>query len=140
MFRKRNASVDDRHKILKKDEPSFEEFIEYLLVTEISSYDEHWKPISLLCNVCYFQYDFYLKFENFGPEFNELVTYLKTTKQLPTNYQIYYLNSQSKINNSSSLDIAKSYMNRLPKSKVKILYEKYKQDFKFFDYSLNDFL
>ena len=46
-------------------EPSFVEFVEYLVETPIDKYDEHWRPIFLLCPPCHFNFDVIVKMETF---------------------------------------------------------------------------
>ena len=46
-------------------EPSFVEFVEYLVETPIDKYDEHWRPIHLLCPPCHFNFDVIVKMETF---------------------------------------------------------------------------
>ena len=48
--------------------PSWWEFVQYVLHTSPSSYDEHWKPSSLYCSVCSFPYNNILHFETIVTE------------------------------------------------------------------------
>ena len=48
-----------------RKEPSFVEFVEYLVETPIDKYDEHWRPIHLLCPPCHFNFDVIVKMETF---------------------------------------------------------------------------
>ena len=51
--------------LFKKKEPSFVEFVEYLIETPLDKYDEHWKPIFVLCPPCHFNFDIIVKMETF---------------------------------------------------------------------------
>ena len=65
-----------------RKEPSFVEFVEYLVRdknilkimenifpkkvgTPVSKYDEHWRPMFLLCPPCHFKFDVIVKMETF---------------------------------------------------------------------------
>ena len=51
--------------LFEKKEPSFVEFVEYLIETPLDKYDEHWKPIFVLCPPCHFNFDIIVKMETF---------------------------------------------------------------------------
>ncbi|ODM96899.1 Carbohydrate sulfotransferase 8 [Orchesella cincta] len=51
-----------------RKEPTWNEFIAYLLKTPVSRYDEHWMPITKLCSPCNVQFDYIIKMENFEKE------------------------------------------------------------------------
>ena len=40
-----------------KERPTFPQFVDYLLVTEISEYNDHWIPYWLHCKICWMEYD-----------------------------------------------------------------------------------
>ena len=43
--------------------PTFPEFIDYVLNTEVESYNEHWVPYYLLCTPCHLNYTIIAKTE-----------------------------------------------------------------------------
>ena len=45
-----------------KERPTFPQFIDYLLVTDISEYNDHWIPYWLHCKICWIEYDIIGKF------------------------------------------------------------------------------
>ena len=38
--------------------PTFEQFVDYLLRTDVSEYNDHWIPIWLHCRICLMEFDF----------------------------------------------------------------------------------
>ena len=54
-----------KNPLFMKKEPSFVEFVEYLIKTPVTKYDEHWKPQFLLCPPCHFKFDVIVKMETF---------------------------------------------------------------------------
>ena len=54
-----------KNPLFMRKEPSFVEFVEYLVETPIDKYDEHWRPIHLLCPPCHFNFDVIVKMETF---------------------------------------------------------------------------
>lgn len=122
-----------------KKEPTFVEFIDYLIGTDINSYDEHWKPIWLYCSVCEFTYDYIIKYEHFEDEINYFIDHLKVMKYLPQNFKLSWEN-RGNTKTKSSKDVTKEYFSALDNEKILKLYEKYKQDFYYFGYSLESFV
>ena len=55
-----------KHPLFLGKEPSFVEFVSYLVETPLTHYDEHWKPIFLLCPPCHFKFDVIVKMETFA--------------------------------------------------------------------------
>ena len=39
------------------ERPSFEQFVDYLLRTDVADYNDHWIPIWLHCRICQMEYD-----------------------------------------------------------------------------------
>ena len=44
-------------------EPSFIEFIKYILATDINDHDEHWQPVALRCRICQVIINLYLSLQ-----------------------------------------------------------------------------
>ena len=44
--------------------PTFSEFVDYLLDTEVEGYNEHWLPYYLLCTPCHLNYTVIAKTED----------------------------------------------------------------------------
>ena len=39
------------------ERPTFEQFVDYLLRTDVSEYNDHWIPIWLHCRICLMEFD-----------------------------------------------------------------------------------
>ncbi|CAL4062756.1 unnamed protein product [Meganyctiphanes norvegica] len=126
-------------KVNSKREPTFDEFVDYLIGTDINSYDEHWKPIWLYCNVCEFSYDYIIKYENFKDENSYFIDKLKATKHLPQTFELSWEN-RGNMKSKSSIDVSKEYFKDLKSEQIWKLYEKYEQDFYYFSYNLEGFV
>ena len=64
-FRQKYQEKFPKNPLFMKKEPSFVEFIEFLIETPVSKYDEHWKPQFILCPPCHFKFDVIAKMETF---------------------------------------------------------------------------
>ena len=64
--------------------PSFEHFVQYILMnTEtaagVARMDGHWKPYTVVCQVCKFQYNFIGRYETFDDDFTFLLKRLNVS-------------------------------------------------------------
>ena len=48
--------------------PTFPEFVDYVLDTDVESYNEHWVPYYLLCTPCHLNYTVIAKTESIGDD------------------------------------------------------------------------
>ncbi|KAH8305465.1 hypothetical protein KR018_006634 [Drosophila ironensis] len=117
------------------DDVSFSEFIQYLLTPEISmvnqtGYNEHWEVITKLCNPCVMKYNVVGKYDTLLDD-SALALYLAGAENLtfPTGHKP-----------SSTRANLRTYFDPLPVSVIWRLYEIYEQDFRLFDYNLEDVL
>ncbi|CAF4522612.1 unnamed protein product, partial [Rotaria socialis] len=116
--------------------PSFEEFIRYILVNThkpavIARMNYHWKPYSVLCQVCKFKYNFIGKYEMFNDHFAH---FLKRFNLSDWNIQ--------KPNGASGLtkwDYQKFYLT-LPDELICPLIRLYDEDFRLFNYRVDDYI
>ncbi|KAM8717874.1 hypothetical protein ACLKA7_004554 [Drosophila subpalustris] len=113
----------------------FGEFVEYLLRPELSrvnqtDYNEHWEVIAKLCNPCVMKYNVVGKYDTLLDD-SALALYLSGTKNLtfPTGHKP----SSTKAN-------LRKYFDPLPIGAIRRLYEIYEEDFRLFDYGLDDVL
>ena len=64
-FRSKYQQKFPENELFQKKEPSFVEFVEFLLETPVEKFDEHWKPMFMLCPTCHFNFDVIVKMETF---------------------------------------------------------------------------
>ena len=115
-------------------DPTFDEFVAYLLDNNPQTYDAHWKPIYLHCNVCLLKYKFILKFEDISNEFKIFSQYLDKVVRFPEAFRIQLLNSSGTMS-----DTVKRYISSLPVNKREHLIKIYFNDFVLFNYSPSSF-
>ena len=137
-----DVEIDDGKVMIEKDsdvnfkkEPYFEEFIDYIINTDINSFDEHWKPMWLQCNVCDIKFDVIIHYENFKNEIQTLINHLQEKYKLPNDFTINWENKGS-TNDEKTL----SYFNKIPKDKIMKVYEKYIEDFEYFQYNISSYM
>lgn len=119
------------------DVPTFPEFVDYLLDTPPTEYNEHWRPYFLTCLPCHVNYqvvlnleilqdDFRILVEQTGfPELNPMVTH--TTK-----IDDHLLKQTT--GNAKKVNYTIDYYSQIPEWKLKKLHKKYIIDFEMFGY------
>ena len=76
-------------------DPTFPEFIKYLIKIPIQYFDEHWMPISLRCRVCQLSYDYILHYEDLQSDWALLLRDLNIKEDISLPWEditIYYQN------------------------------------------------
>ena len=110
---------------------TFEDFVNFLVRLDI--FDDHWKPFRNLCNPCSSQYDYIAKFETF----NNDMEYLKQKINLTEEHRKYFF---PKGNFATNFDLMKKTFEKVPNELARQLYEKYREDFEVFGYSLPEWM
>ncbi|EDV99293.1 carbohydrate sulfotransferase 11 [Drosophila grimshawi] len=124
-----NESLDQGNDV------QFGEFVQYLLTPELSrsnqtDYNEHWEVIAKLCNPCIMKYNVVGKYDTLLDD-SALALYLAGAKNLtfPTGHKP-----------SSTRANLRNYFDPLPIGAIRRLYEIYEEDFRLFDYGMDDVL
>lgn len=126
----RNSSATNQQ---QRKEPSFEEFVNYLIDTDLALYaDDHWIPYYLFCTPCLIDYDFILHFETLQQDIDVLLTSLGEK----TGPEWKHSNSRGK----SKSELIQSYYGQLSRDTIEKLHKKYLVDFEMFGYSIDNFL
>ncbi|KAK2580455.1 hypothetical protein KPH14_006197 [Odynerus spinipes] len=111
-------------------EPTFREFVEYLINTDLGSYgDDHWMPYYLYCTPCLVRYDIIAKVETLSRDQIYALHRLGLDKKIKPIWR-----HGSGFSNASSI-----YFKQLSRDMVEKLYEKFRLDFELFDYSAEDY-
>ncbi|CAL8131619.1 unnamed protein product [Orchesella dallaii] len=122
-----NRSFRKNRRYNKKKEPTFEEFIDYLVTTNPLEYDDHWKPISLLCGLCNIKYDLIIKQEYLG---TTVLPYIMQQLGFQPSSTLTIENQSVKLNYKNLT----SYFRNISSDKINRLRLKYEDDFKLFGY------
>merc|ERR1712216_492796 len=109
-------------------EPSFPEFVRFLIRKDDNDYDEHWQPISVRCRMCQLSYSHIIKYESLASDWDNFVEDI----QAPEDLQLPW---ENKGVGGGSL---KQYFRQLTTEEEKDLFEKFESDFKMFGYSRED--
>uniref|UniRef100_A0A6B2E7X2 Carbohydrate sulfotransferase n=1 Tax=Phlebotomus kandelakii TaxID=1109342 RepID=A0A6B2E7X2_9DIPT len=115
---------------------TFSEFAQYLLTPELSmnyqanqSFNEHWEPITNLCNPCFIKYNVIGKYETLIEDSALALQIINATVTFPAGQRT-----------SGTSERMRTYFDTLPIGTLRGLYQLYENDFKLFGYSLDDVL
>ncbi|XP_068249877.1 carbohydrate sulfotransferase 13-like [Palaemon carinicauda] len=115
-------------------EPTFEEFVKYLIGTDLVYYaDDHWMPYYLYCTPCLLDYDVIAKFETLERDQN----YVILKKHLGNKIKPTWKHLTKGVKTS---DTVRKYFATITKKDLMELYKKYQLDFELFDYSVDEYL
>ena len=102
-------------------DPTFPEFVKYLIKIPMHHFDEHWMPIALRCRVCQLNYDFILHYEVL-----QFLRDVNITEDVRLPWE-----------NRGGGDIDSYYQN-ISREDMDGLYKKYEADFLMFGYSIEN--
>ena len=117
------------------NEPTFQEFVDYLLDVDPHSYDEHWKPISIFCDVCHLKFKYILRYENFQKEISAFLDHLKRTNSIPKSFSLLWENRLM-----TDASVTKTYLSQLTTESLRNLVKIYQHDFELFGYDKSTYL
>ena len=109
-------------------EPTFAEFIHYLLNTKTDNYDEHWQPVATRCRVCQLKYSHILHYEAMETEWQHFLEDINLADEMKLPWE----------NKGSSGTKLMDYFSNITDGEKDQLYKKYQTDFEIFGYSLAD--
>jgi len=109
-------------------EPTFSEFIFYLLHTDVDNYDEHWQPIAIRCRLCQLQYFHILHYESLDADWNKFLEDINLKEDLKLPWE----------NKGTGHGKLKEYFQFITQTEIQQLYLKLEADFKLFEYSVDD--
>ncbi|XP_059477564.1 carbohydrate sulfotransferase 11-like [Neocloeon triangulifer] len=115
-------------------EPTFQEFVAYLLKEKAEELDDHWIPNYLFCTPCIIDYDIIAHVETL---FRDQLYVIKKVKLEGKIWPIWRHITKGQ---SSAGEIAKSYFSQLTQSDVQQLYKMYRLDFELFGYNHSEYL
>jgi len=126
-----------KHPLFMRKEPSFVEFIHYVIETPVSEFDEHWRPMYLLCPPCHFNFDIIIKMDTFTRDSE----YILRQKDLDGYIKLEKKHSSIKQKKSEeNLDPKQFLFSQLSKKMLRDLYNKYRVDCEMFEYSIEDYI
>jgi len=158
---KANTKAIESSLVRRSGRPTFIQFVDYLLRTEVKEYNDHWRPYWLHCNVCRLDFDLFVKFETIsedtsvieerpGPQLIALNCFLQIGI-LRINIDIHCLHPElsglSKENlvfpwtnrMSGGSNNTLEYFQPLGKERMQKLYKIFRIDFEMFDYSKDSY-
>jgi len=120
-----------RHTLNQKDRPTFTQFVDYLLRTEIKDYNDHWYPFWLQCHLCDQSFDVLGKFESIQED-TELIQQISGLKE--KNISFPWANKKD-----TKSEVGLKYFKQLDLERTKQLYKIYKVDFEMFQYDTEEY-
>ena len=104
------------------------EFIQHVLHTNPSQFDEHYRPTSLFCSVCNFDFNYIIHYENLEEEEKYFVEDLEASNLIKTKWE-----NSNKMNISNG-EVVAEYFKLLTNKEIMKLYKIYENDFFLFNY------
>ncbi|CAB3366458.1 Hypothetical predicted protein [Cloeon dipterum] len=123
-----------RNETSSRLEPTFREFVSYLIKEDPIRFDDHWIPFYLFCTPCLVRYDVIAHVETL---FRDQL-YIIRVADLED--EISPLWAHLTKGQRSAGETAKRYFSQLNRWQVQQLFEKYRLDFELFGYSHDEYL
>jgi len=137
-FRQKYQDKFPKNPLFMRKEPSFVEFVEFLIETPVSKYDEHWKPQFILCPPCHFKFDVIVKMETFDRDTNFILSQRNLDGVISLTKKHTSIGKKKEKKKESNL--VKALFSQVSKKMVQALYEKYRIDFQMFEYGIAEYI
>jgi len=115
-------------------EPTFSEFVLWLIEEDLEKWDEHWMPVSLRCRVCQLPFRYVIKYENLAEEWPHLLHSLGVSEDERTALELPWENRGPE----GAGSLKTGYMDKLPEETLLKLFNKVAADFTMFGYTIED--
>ncbi|CAL4062755.1 unnamed protein product, partial [Meganyctiphanes norvegica] len=109
-------------------EPTFGEFVKFILAKDTRHMEEAWQPIARHCTPCHIDYNLIANYETLWYDFQYAMDKAELPKLNTTDYISYWLTPEKR----------SEYFSQLTVTQVLQLYKKYKLDFQLFGYSIDE--
>ncbi|XP_033744511.1 carbohydrate sulfotransferase 11-like isoform X2 [Pecten maximus] len=109
------------------DDVTFLEFVRYVIDNKVGVRDEHWRSITDLCKPCQIDYDFIGKQETINEDADFIMSQMAPHIEFPVKPAVY--------GSSNTTKSTPFYLSQLPFGHVGRLWDIYRDDFVFFNYS-----
>ena len=106
----------------------FLEFMQYLTIDKSSTFQEHWKPIYLLCHPCIINYDYIGKLETLEEDSNNILKNIEA----PNNIKFPLADESTR---DSKNNVFFSLMNKIDAELQEKVEKVYSTDFELFGYN-----
>ncbi|XP_069702655.1 carbohydrate sulfotransferase 11-like [Periplaneta americana] len=116
--------------------PSFEEFVQWLIMITPTKYDVHWNRYTDHCNPCAVHYNTVIKMDNFTYEEEISVLQEMGVQHLNVTLQHFQLTSGG----PTDFNVSCHYFQQLLREQVEALYSIYRKDFEMFQYSVEPYI
>ena len=136
--------------------PTFSEFVDYLVTTEVEVYNEHWLPYYLLCTPCHLNYTVIARTEDIRDDSRSVANTVELNLTLPSSSRyimdvlklepgesVAKKDTLAKIHQTgkkTSSASSREFFSQLNKEQVKGLYDKYEIDMEMFNYVIEPYL
>jgi len=140
-YRERYLQKFPKNPLFIRKEPSFVEFAHYLIETPLTEFDEHWRPIYLLCPPCFFNFDIVVKMETFDRDSG----FILEQKNLDDGITMKKKHSsiskkKGKANKEDKDEVQRKLFGQLSQAMIRALHDKYRVDFAMFEYGIEEYV